>query len=73
MLRTLGDGLAQSGRIVVVEHLRDLPNAVAFSVGFTHFLSRSSWRLDFAASGLAIIEERRVSPLVSQFLLTRPD
>ena len=71
MLMALAEGLAPSGRVVVVEHLRDLPNAVAFSVGFAHFLSRSSWQRDFDASGLALLEEKKVTPSVRQFVLTQ--
>ncbi len=71
VLRALADGLAPSGRVIVVEHLRDLPNAMAFSVGFTHFLSLSSWQRDFAAAGLVVVEEKKVTPLVRQFTLAR--
>jgi len=36
------------GRIIMVEHLRDFPNFLAFSVGFTHFFSRSVWKNPYA-------------------------
>ena len=36
-----------NGKIIMVEHLRDFPNFVAFSVGFTHFFSRSVWKNAF--------------------------
>ncbi len=30
----------ENGKVVVVEHLRDFPNFLAFSVGFTHFFQK---------------------------------
>ena len=30
-----------NGKIITVEHLRDFPNFLAFSVGFTHFFSKN--------------------------------
>src|SRR5688572_11037530 len=34
----------QDGKVIMLEHLRDFPNFIAFSVGFTHFFSRSVWK-----------------------------
>ncbi len=71
LLTELRDGLAEGGKLVVVEHLRDLPNAAGFSIGVFHFLSRSSWSADFAAAGLQIVSEEKTTPFVSEFVLSR--
>lgn len=31
-----------NGNIIIVEHLRDLPNFIAFTIGFTHFFSKAT-------------------------------
>ena len=71
LLAELRDGLDEDGHIVLVEHLRDLPNALAFTVGVTHFLSRRSWMADFEASGLRIVSERKMTLFVTEFVLAR--
>lgn len=71
LLIELKDGLGEGGRLVVVEHLRDLPNAIAFSIGVFHFMPRSSWGTDFAAAGLQIVSEKKTTPFVSEFVLSR--
>jgi SAM-dependent methyltransferase len=67
--RALKRSLRQGGQLVVVEHLRDLPNFIAYTVGFFHFLSRNTWVATFAASGLKAIEERKINPFVTLFYL----
>lgn len=67
----LKNGLAENGKLIVVEHLRDLPNAIAFSIGVFHFMPRSSWSNDFAAVGLQIVTEKKTTPFVSEFVLSR--
>ena len=71
LLTELKDGLGEDGRLIVVEHLRDLPNAIAFSIGVFHFMPRSSWGTDFAAAGLQIVSEKKTTPFVSEFVLSR--
>lgn len=55
------------GKVIMVEHLRDLPNFMAFSVGFTHFFSRSVWRTAFASAGFSSFQETKFTPFMSIF------
>jgi SAM-dependent methyltransferase len=61
--------LRPGGMVYVTEHLRDLPNALAYSVGVLHFHSRKKWLRAFAQAGLTLLEERKVTPFVSTFVL----
>lgn len=62
--------LRPEGRIVVVEHLRNLPNALAFGPGFVHFHSRKSWDRSWQRAGLACHDEFAVTPWIRVFVLT---
>jgi SAM-dependent methyltransferase len=55
------------GKVVMVEHLRDFPNFLAFSVGFTHFFSRSVWKKAFSRAGFSRFRERKFTPFMSIF------
>lgn len=56
--------LAPSGRVLLVEHVRDLANFVAFGPGFFHFMTTREWRRVARSAGLRVIEERRMTPFV---------
>jgi SAM-dependent methyltransferase len=62
-------GLAPGGRIVVLEHLRDLPNALVYAVGVFHFFPKSLWWQDFAAAGLTVKYQQKINPFVHLFIL----
>jgi hypothetical protein len=64
-------GLKDDGRIFVTEHLRDLPNFLAYNIGFFHFLPRRSWYKAFAAAGLVVTGEAKINPFVSTFILEK--
>jgi hypothetical protein len=51
----------------MVEHLRDFPNFLAFSIGFTHFFSRSTWKKAFVTAGFSFFEEIKFTPFMSVF------
>jgi len=70
---TLARSLRADGRSVVLEHQRDVCNALAFYVGVLHFLSRRTWHDAFARAGLVLVEESTVPPLLALFVLTRAD
>ena len=58
------------GTLVIVEHLRDLPNFLAFSVGFTHFFSKNTWLKVMAKAGYTNITETKFTPFMSIFTAT---
>ena len=58
-----------AGRVVVVEHLRDGWNALAYGPGCFHFLPRRSWILAFEAGGMALLLEGHCTPFVRIFVL----
>lgn len=55
------------GRVVMVEHLRDFPNFLAFSIGFTHFFSRKVWKSAFMSAGFSTFTEMKFTPFMSIF------
>lgn len=59
----------ESGRIVVTEHLRDAPNLFAYNVGAYHFLPRSTWLKTFATADLNVLDEFKITPFVTTFVL----
>jgi SAM-dependent methyltransferase len=56
-----------SGEVIMVEHLRDFPNFLAFTIGFTHFFSRKTWKNAFAKAGFSSFEETKFTPFMSIF------
>jgi SAM-dependent methyltransferase len=63
--------LADSGQLLLVEHVRDWKNFVAFGPGFLHFYSRDEWLSVAHAAGLTIVREDSVTPFVRYFLMTK--
>lgn len=56
--------LKQSGQIIVTEHLRDLPNFLAYNIGFFHFYSKSSWLNTFEKADLETAKELKITPFI---------
>ena len=61
----------RDGKVIMVEHLRDFPNFVAFTVGFTHFFSRLTWKHAFKMAGFTKFEETKFTPFMSIFNCSR--
>jgi len=59
------------GKVIMVEHLRDFPNFLAFSVGFSHFFSRSVWKNAFELAGFSSFQETKFTPFMSIFNCSR--
>jgi ubiquinone/menaquinone biosynthesis C-methylase UbiE len=73
LLRETSRVLNERGRVVMVEHLRDLPNFLAFGPGFLHFHSGRSWRDSIRKAGLQIEQQSRLTPFVRCFVLRKAD
>ena len=59
-----------NGKVIMVEHLRDFPNFLAFSMGFTHFFSCSAWKNAFEQAGFVTFQETKFTPFMSIFNCT---
>lgn len=55
------------GKVIMVEHLRDFPNFLAFTIGFTHFFSRAAWKKAFERAGFSSFRETKFTPFMSIF------
>ncbi len=62
--------LRKGGRVLLVEHVRDAANFLAFGPGFLHFHSCASWRRCWARAGLRSVDQFSVTPFVQVFVLT---
>ncbi len=60
-----------TGQIIVVEHLRDAANFLAYNVGCRHFHSYSTWLRSFSAAGLALQQELKITPFITAFVLRK--
>ena len=59
------------GQIIVVEHLQDVANFLAYNIGFRHFHRHSVWQQTFAKAGLRLQQERKITPFISVFVLKK--
>lgn len=70
--RELRRVLAPGGQIIMVEHVRDASNFLAFGPGFLHFLPDGHWRGLARHVELRMEVVRRFTPLVTCYRLTSP-
>ena len=71
LLNELQRSLTRDGCIVLVEHLRDFANFIAFGPGFLHFHSRAQWLNAMAAARLKIVDEFPLTAFVRVFALEK--
>lgn len=62
-----------TGEIIVTEHLRDLNNFIAYTIGFFHFHSMETWQHTFKKAKLNVKEEIQNNPFIKTFILNRND
>jgi len=67
----LNKAMKHDGRIIVVEHLRDVANFLAYNIGFFHFHSKNEWKRTFEASDLSIEKQLKITPFIKAFILQK--
>jgi hypothetical protein len=65
--------LRANGRVVLVEHVRNSANLLAFGPGCLHFHSRASWRRAWERAEFHSLDEFRLTPWVRVFVLCGRD
>lgn len=63
--------LKPKGEILITEHLRDVPNFLAYNIGFLHFYSKRTWLEVFQLAELTLKSEEKITPFISTFRLTK--
>jgi len=63
--------LMAGGHVIVVEHLRDIANFLAYGPGAFHFHSRKEWHASWHSTGLEVDHEISITPFVRSFILKK--
>lgn len=69
--KSLGDALNENGKIIVVEHQRNIYNLLAYNFGFFHFFSKKVWQRTFINSNLYEISKIKITPFILAFTLKK--
>jgi SAM-dependent methyltransferase len=69
--KELGRIVKPGGEIIVVEHLRDTANFLAYTIGFFHFHSKATWLKTFQRAELKIKQEKKITPFISIFIIQK--
>lgn len=67
--KQLERSLKKNGKVVVLEHSRDLPNFLVYSIGFFHFFSKGRWQRVFLSSGLEMERTFMITPFITAYIL----
>ena len=57
--------------IIITEHLRDVPNFLAYNIVFLHFLSLNNWKNTFEKSQFKIEKHQKQNPFINVFYLKK--
>ncbi|SFM84508.1 Methyltransferase domain-containing protein [Chitinophaga sp. YR627] len=72
-MKELARSMHTEGRIYITEHLRDLPNFLAYNIGFFHFYPKQDWLRLFEDTGLQLEREIKLTPFISTFIIAKND
>jgi hypothetical protein len=59
-----------NGRLLVMEHLRDLPNSLVYHLGVYHFYPESTWSRNFKDAGWHVEKKIKINPFIHLYVLS---
>ena len=65
--------LGRGGKIILLEHLRNGANGLAYTVGAFHFIAEKAWRAAFHHAGLRIARRFNPNPFITCFVLEKDE
>ncbi|RZK52430.1 MAG: hypothetical protein EOO91_19355 [Pedobacter sp.] len=68
--RQMKQALRDDGKIIVVEHNRDIYNFLVYNFGCFHFFSPRRWKEVFKNAGLALMQVKKITPFINIYYLT---
>ncbi len=68
--KQIKQALKDDGKVVVVEHNRDLYNFLVYNIGCFHFFSPRRWKEVFRNSGLKLIQTKKITQFINVYYLT---
>ncbi len=71
-LQEVAKALTPTGKFILVEHLRDHNNFLAYGPGFFHFFSKATWLRCIKEARLTVRETFKVTPFIQVFVITLP-
>ena len=71
LFREIARILTPEGEALLMEHMRDWRNLLAFGPGFLHFFSGKEWRDVASEGGFRVRTERAMTPFVRVFVLRK--
>lgn len=63
--------LEKNGKIILIEHLRDFSNFLAFNIGFFHFHSKKTWINDIEKANLKISSDHKLTIFTLLFIIEK--
>ncbi|RZJ48355.1 MAG: methyltransferase [Flavobacterium sp.] len=68
--KQMKQALRADGKIIVVEHNRDIYNFLVYNIGCFHFFSPRRWKEVFKNAGLALMQVKKITPFINIYYLT---
>ncbi|WP_205945710.1 class I SAM-dependent methyltransferase [Pedobacter frigiditerrae] len=62
--------LKDDGKVIVVEHNRDIYNFLVYNLGCFHFFNPRRWKDVFKKSGLQLTQTKKITPFINVYYLT---
>ena len=72
-LKELKRDCKENGQIILIEHLRDVPNFLAYTIGFLHFIALPAWLKNFQEADLFLSQKFKITPFITVFVLENSD